>query len=104
MRGSIHCHGLAKLKSDPGICDLTEKALAGFLAGKCIKENPDISNEELNNLQNDIINGENAESEICEYVDSLMTAVNPIDGPIDEWVKPIVHPCKKRLQEIPDEK
>ena len=24
MRGSIHCHGLAKLKSDPEICELTE--------------------------------------------------------------------------------
>ena len=32
-----------------------------------------------------------------------MTAVNPIDGPIDEWVKPNVHPCKKKLETIPEE-
>lgn len=29
MRGSIHCHGVAKLKSDPGLCKLTKKALEG---------------------------------------------------------------------------
>ena len=30
VKGSIHCHGPAKLKNDPGLCDLTEKALKGF--------------------------------------------------------------------------
>ena len=29
MRGSIHCHGVAKLKSDPGLCKFTKKALEG---------------------------------------------------------------------------
>ena len=33
-RGSIHCHGVAKLKSDPGLCKLTDIALKGFLAEK----------------------------------------------------------------------
>ena len=33
-RGSIHCHGVAKLKNDPGLCSLTEKALKGYLASK----------------------------------------------------------------------
>ena len=32
QRGSIHCHGVAKLKSDPGLCDLSKVALQGFLA------------------------------------------------------------------------
>jgi len=32
MPGSIHCHGLAKLKSDPGLVELSQVALAGFLA------------------------------------------------------------------------
>ena len=32
MKGSIHCHGVAKLKSDPGLCELTQKALEGHLA------------------------------------------------------------------------
>ncbi|CAH3026630.1 unnamed protein product [Porites evermanni] len=34
QRGSIHCHGVAKLKNDPGLCSLTEKALKGYLASK----------------------------------------------------------------------
>ena len=34
QRGSIHCHGIAKLKSDPGICSLSEAALRGYLASK----------------------------------------------------------------------
>ena len=29
---SIHLHGTAKLKNDPGLCELTETALQGFLA------------------------------------------------------------------------
>ena len=31
-RGSIHCHGVAKLKNDPGLCQLSETALKGYLA------------------------------------------------------------------------
>lgn len=31
-RGSTHCHGLANLKNDPGLCKLSEKALEGYLA------------------------------------------------------------------------
>ena len=33
-RGSIHAHGVAKLKNDPGLCALTETALKGYLAEK----------------------------------------------------------------------
>ena len=42
-RGSIHCHGVAKLKSDPGLCYLTDKALKGFLAEKSFIESADPS-------------------------------------------------------------
>ena len=38
-RGSIHCHETAKLKNDPGLCQLTETALKGFLAQNYKKEN-----------------------------------------------------------------
>ena len=34
MRGTIHVHGLAKLKNDPGLCELTQVALKGFIANK----------------------------------------------------------------------
>ncbi len=32
QRGSIHCHGLAKLPGDPGLCQLSDDAVTGFLA------------------------------------------------------------------------
>ena len=34
QRGSIHCYGLAKLDNDPGLCDLTQVALKGFLTSQ----------------------------------------------------------------------
>ena len=37
-RGSIHCHGTAKLKNDPGLCELTEVALKGFLAEQKLEQ------------------------------------------------------------------
>ena len=33
-RGNINCHGTAKLKNDPGLCELTKIALKGFLTQK----------------------------------------------------------------------
>ncbi|XP_066929609.1 uncharacterized protein [Clytia hemisphaerica] len=85
MRGSIHCHGLAKLKNDPGICNLTEKALKGFLAENTLKNESEIDVGQYTALRYDVIEGKAAETQICDYVDSLMTAVNPIEGPVDEW-------------------
>ncbi|XP_066915540.1 uncharacterized protein [Clytia hemisphaerica] len=103
MRGSIHCHGLAKLKSDPGICELTEKALQGFLAKETLSNQTEIDLENNTLLHVAIMEGNSAERQICDYVDSLMTAINPIDGPANEWEKPSVHPCKIRLEDIPEE-
>ena len=40
-RGSIHCHGVAKLKNDPGLCQLSETALKGYLT--------EVSLDKLNN-------------------------------------------------------
>ena len=33
-RGSIHCHGTQNYKNDPGLCNLSETALKGFLPEK----------------------------------------------------------------------
>ena len=44
QRGSIHCHGVAKLKNDPGLCSITEKALKGYLASKYRYENKKLFN------------------------------------------------------------
>ena len=52
-RGSIHSHGTAKLKNDPGLCDLTETALKGFLAEKKLQElNDTLSDTEKHDLSN----------------------------------------------------
>ena len=41
--GSIHCHGAAKLRNDPDLCNLTDKALRGVLTQKQIDEGVDES-------------------------------------------------------------
>ena len=94
-RGSIHCHGIAKLNNDPGLCDLTKTALKGFLAHKYKDENKD---ENTSQLDNDIIVGNKAAETACKYVDWLLSTVNP--NPPDDalWVRPIIHPCQKHYQ------
>ena len=37
--GSIHCHGIAKLESHPGLCDLSQTALKGYIANQLLKDN-----------------------------------------------------------------
>lgn len=37
-RGSIHCHGVEKLKNDAGLCKLSQTALDAYLAHKCMCE------------------------------------------------------------------
>lgn len=94
QRGSIHCHGVAKLESDPGLCDLTEIALKGHLAEKEKKTKAKLLTEEqLLLLENDIIQGDKAKETICQYVDQLLCTTNPCP-PENGWTKPTVHPCK----------
>lgn len=89
QRGSIHCHGVAKLKNDPGICSLSNTALKGFLANK---ENENSSDPMVLEA---VAAGKDAERTICNYLDFLMTACNPQNPDSDMWVKPKIHPCKK---------
>ena len=93
-RGSIHCHGLAKLKDDPGLCELTKVALKEHLASKELEEKSknspsEISGEDMHRIQNEI-----REAEIA--VDKLMSTVNPNIPYQSGWHKPEVHPCKKK--------
>jgi hypothetical protein len=67
-RGNIHCHGTAKLKNDPGLCQLTKIALKGFLAQKC-KEETDV--DDTSQLDHDIETGNKAAQTVCQYVDWL---------------------------------
>lgn len=101
QRGSIHCHGVAKLESDPNLCDLSQTALKGHLAAKSMAKNsPNLSTEELLKNQQLIKEGQEAEKTICNYVDFLMSTENPCNPDDGNWVKPNTHPCKKKFEDI----
>ena len=65
-RGSIHCHGVAKLNNDPGLCKLSETALNGYL-----EENRSDATSTI------AIEGKKASDKICQYVDWLLSTFNP---------------------------
>lgn len=87
-------HGVAKLKNDPGLCELTEVAMKGFLAAKLKQETKEtLSNQELQNIDNLITNGKDAEQLVCNYIDFLLSTWNPC-SPDEGWSKPNYHPCQ----------
>ncbi|CAB3979507.1 ATP-dependent DNA helicase PIF1 [Paramuricea clavata] len=98
-RGSIHCHGTAKLNNDPGLCQLTQTALKGFLAQKFKDEN-DCS--DTTELDHDIEDGQKAADTVCQYVDWLLSTVNPNPPDEDMWIRPEVHPCQRNHHDIPE--
>ena len=96
-RGSIHCHGTAKLRTDPGLCALTEIALKGYLAAKNLRDFPTDPK-----ILHDIEEGSKANATICDYVDSLLSTNNPQPPEDESWTKPVIHPCRKKFQDIPN--
>ena len=44
-RGSTHAHGCAKLKNDPGLCTLVEKAAVGWLASNRHQDDMNMSDD-----------------------------------------------------------
>ena len=97
--GSIHCHGTAKLKNDPGLCSLAEKALEAHMAQI---EHEDIVNrytpQQISNL---ISEGEEASQTLRQYVDWLLTTSNP-QLPDETWTKPINCPSQTNYCELDD--
>ena len=81
------------------MCQLTQTALKGFLAEKVKDENdcPDTSQ-----LDQDIEAGKKAADTACQYVDWILSTVNPNPPDEDMWIRPQVHPCQKRHNDIPD--
>jgi hypothetical protein len=98
-RGSIHCHGTAKLNNDPGLCQLTQTALKGFLAQKFKDEN-DCSY--TSQLDQEIEDGLRAAETVCQYVDWLLSTVNPNPPDEDMWIRPETHPCQRSHSDIPE--
>ena len=91
-RGSIHCHGVAKLNNDPDLCKLSDTALKGYLA--------DVSEDESTPDSLTVINGKIASEEICQYYDWILSACNPVPPDEGNWIKPIIHPCQKNYNDI----
>ena len=96
-RGSIHCHGVAKLKNDPGLCKLSEKALKGYLAEKSLGS---AQPADLPKLNEEIQEGKKASEVICQYVDWLLSTYNPDPPDNGTWMKPTVHPCQQHHENI----
>jgi hypothetical protein len=102
MRGSIHVHGMARLKSDPDLTSLGKEVVTGrtayrikslldnnlqsyqqkfpndILCSRPISEiqGHDLTDERLDEL---IQSGRQAEKKIMSYYDYLFTCVNPSD-------------------------
>ena len=94
---------MAKLKSDPGLSALSEKAIEGHKAylpltqaNESATYQNDLNKEDFANLMHTINESKIAEKKICEYYDHLISCNNP--GQVDEWVKPIKHPCRNNSE------
>ena len=95
--GSIHCHGVAKLKSDPNLHELSQVALQGHLTAQSLPKDQ-LSPEMLLQKHQMVIQGLEAERAICNYVDFLISTQNPCNA--HNWVKPSAQPCKRQFEDI----
>ena len=101
MPGSIHCHGLAKSKSDPGLCSLGQVALKGYYAQQQLAPNT-FDLENYIDLERNVCEGKLSEDQICNYADRIMTADIPSPPFNGEWVNPDIQRCKKKVQDLKD--
>lgn len=83
LRDTVYCHELDKLKSDPDICKLSSKVIAGCQRGH-------IDSADLFALENEMYTGQIADEIICNYYDSFIYSINHVDR--DEWIKSNTHP------------
>ena len=95
LRGGIHCHGLAKLNSDPDLCDLASNAVTAKQVLKMHKEQSFAYTESDLTLLKE---GATAEKSICSYYDYLVSCMNPTQ--LNDWEKPLIHPCQKTFDNV----
>ena len=75
--GSIHCHGTAKLRNDPGLCTLTEITLKGFLAQRQLDEDPNGILTDHSKQYELVVESKAASETVCKYSDWLLSTYNP---------------------------
>ena len=70
QQGSIHCHGLAELDSDPGLCELTKVALQGHLLSQSVEKLnvEDLTTDQLTQIKADIAKGKEGGKQVCKYM------------------------------------
>ena len=56
--------------------------------------------ENYSDLERDVCKEKLAEDQICNYVDTIMTAENPSPPCDGEWDSPDIHPCQKKVQDL----
>ena len=71
LRGSIHCHGVAKLKNDPDYVPSQRKPLRDTWLQNIDMKKKMLSKEQILNIDNEIHEGKEAELIVCSYVDNL---------------------------------
>jgi len=99
-RDTIHSHGVSRLKNDPGIAILTTLVYKGKLKMKNfpLKEDDMYLYDQYLKLIKD---GNDAEDRVTSYVDTLITALNKKDIPVNPQV-PDPHPCCIDIQLLDD--
>ena len=88
-----------KLSNDPGLCQLTQIALKGFLAQKMKDQNDLFDTAELDQ---DLEAGHQAANTVCQYVDWLLSTVNPNPPDDGNWIRPEIHLCQRQHSDICD--
>lgn len=53
-------------------------------------------------LDQDIEAGKNATDKVCQYIDWLLSTVNPNPPHENMWMRPALHPCQKRHEDVLD--
>ena len=97
-RGSTHAHGCAKLKNDPGLCNLVRKAALGWEASQADGGN----SIDPQQLQQVIQEGNEAKAAVLQYCDWLVTTDNNDIPGAGDPSHPPKHPCSLRHSEIED--
>ena len=58
--------------------------------------------DDLSQLNSDIEAGNQASQTVCQYVDWLLSTMNPNPPNEDTWITPQVHPCQRKYKDIPN--
>ena len=75
--------------------------MKGFLAQKFQDENDCFDATELDQV---LEAGQKAAETVYQYVDWLLSTVDSNSPNEDMWIRPEVHPCQRRHEDIPEHK